>query len=277
MLSNVTLFISFVLVVKIDRDMMKLCDRKYLNLLREMAVAQYKLKDQSTFFGFFWSFLNPLIMVSVLFVFFNLSIGQQIEHYVIYLLIGIIHYTHFSNSTSASMQVLYAMRNLTRDAIFPKEVLVVGSLISTTVEFILSMLICVAVASISGLSLTWTVTMLPFVLLLQVMLVLWVSLLLSCFYIYVRDIAHIYQVFLRLLFFATPIFYGISFLGDGISGTIVFLNPLTHLITFSRSILIEGAPFSIKLFSVLLLLNASLIYLSFKTLKTFEPTFAENV
>jgi ABC-type polysaccharide/polyol phosphate export permease len=175
------------------------------------------------------------------------------------------------------MQVFYSMRNLTRDTIFPKEVLVAGSLISNTIEFVLSMLICVAVASISGLSLTWTVMMLPFVLLLQVMLVLWVSLLLSCFYIYVRDIAHIYQVFLRLLFFATPIFYGLSFLGNGISSYIVFLNPLMHLITFSRTILIEGAPFSIKLFSLLLLLNAALIYVSFKTLKTLEPTFAENV
>jgi ABC-type polysaccharide/polyol phosphate export permease len=257
--------------------MMKLCDRKYLNLLREMAVAQYKLKDQSTFFGFFWSFLNPLIMVSVLFVFFNLSIGQQIEHYVIYLLIGIIHYTHFSNSTGASMQVLYVMRNLTRDTVFPKEVLVIGSLMSTAIEFILSMLICLVIASFSGLHMTWAVVMLPFVLVLQLMLVLWVSLLLSCFYIYVRDIAHIYQVFLRLLFFATPIFYSLSFLGDGISSYVVFLNPLTHLIIFSRTILIEGSPISVKLLSLLFVVNMSLIYLSFKTLKFFEPTFAENV
>src|SRR3990172_9319508 len=109
---------------------------KYLNLLRELTFAQFKLKDQSTFFGFMWSFLNPLIMLAVLFVFFRIRIGEGIEHYGIYLLIGIIQYTHFANSTSASMRVLHSVKGLTCNTIFPKEILIMGSVISNTIEFI---------------------------------------------------------------------------------------------------------------------------------------------
>ena len=75
--------------------------KKHINLLRELIISQYKLKDQSKFLGFIWSFLNPLIMLSVIFMFFSLLMGHSIENYPVYLLIGIVQYTHFSNSTFA--------------------------------------------------------------------------------------------------------------------------------------------------------------------------------
>ena len=252
-------------------------DIKYLNLLREIALSQFKLKDQSTFFGYVWSFLNPLIMLTVLFVFFRLRIGGEIEHYAIYLLIGIIHYTHFSNSTSASLRVLYSMRHLTCNAVFPKELLVMGSIFASAIEFILSMFISVLIAIITGIHLSWFLILLPLVIILQIMLVFWVSLFLSCLYVFIRDIDHIYQVFLRLLFFLTPIFYGLSFLGEGIAKHIILSNPLTHLINFSRTILIEGSLFSIHTFLMFLLVNAFLIYLCFRVFKKLEPKFAEKL
>ncbi len=252
-------------------------NRKHLDLLREVVITQFKLKDQSTFFGFIWSFLHPSIMVIILFTLFNIRLGKGIEHYAIYLLIGVIQYTHFSNSTSRSILVLYSMKKLTSDTIFPKEILVIGSIISETIEFILSMIICIVIATLSGVNLSWTIIMLPFILALQLILVSWVSLLLSCLYIFVRDINHIYQLFLRLLIFITPIFYSASFMGKGTSKYIVLLNPLAHLINFSRSIIIDGKPFSIELSILFLLINTIFLYCSFKIFKKYEPIFAERL
>ncbi|MGH7801674.1 MAG: ABC transporter permease [Thermodesulfobacteriota bacterium] len=256
---------------------MKIYNKKNLNLLRELVLSQFKLKDQSTFFGFIWSFLNPLVMLIVLLIFFRFRLGEDVKHYAIYLLIGIIQYTHFSNSTSASMRVLYSMKQLTCNTVFPKELLVIGTILSNAIEFILSMFICITIAYFAGVDLSWTVIMLPFVFVLQLMLVSWVSLILSCLHVFVRDIEHIYQVLLRLLFFITPIFYDLSFLGKGTAKYIVLLNPLTHLIDFSRTVVIEGKLFSIESFLLLLFANAFLIYSSFKIFRQFEPTFAEHV
>src|SRR5215471_18728642 len=98
---------------------MKLGDRKYLNLWREMTRAQFKLRDQSSFFGFLWSFANPLITVGLLFALFSAQLSHEIHYYALYLLIGIVHYTHFSNATSSSMNVLHSMSALTRNGVFP--------------------------------------------------------------------------------------------------------------------------------------------------------------
>jgi ABC-type polysaccharide/polyol phosphate export permease len=254
---------------------MRSLGKQYRNLLREIVLSQFKLKDQSTFFGFIWSFLNPLIMLLVLLTFFSRVMRGQVEHYGLYLLIGIIHYTHFSNSTNASMNVLSQMRELTCNTILPKEVLVIGSVISSSIEFVISLLICIPIAYFSGVRPSWTIAILPAVLLLQIMMTLWVSFILSCLYIFLKDVGHIYQVFLRILFFMTPIFYTAAFYGRGPAKYVVLFNPLAHLIGFSRIIVIDGQLFSTRLFMILVALNTCCLYIGFRIFKKYEPKFAE--
>lgn len=252
-------------------------DKQYFGLLREMIISQFKLKDQSTLLGLVWSFLHPLLMLGVLFVFFNSHVGQDIKHYPVYLLIGLIHYTHFSSSTGAGMVALSAMRSLTRDTVFPKEILVVSSVIANSIEFIISLLICMLLAYFTGVKFSWASSMLPLILLLQMMMVLWVSFILSCCYVFVKDIGHIYQVFLRLLLFVTPIFYGTSFLGEGMARRIISFNPLMYLMNFSRTIIIDGEFFSARSFFLFAALNASFIYLGLQVFRKCEGVFAERI
>jgi len=252
-------------------------DARSLNLLRELTVAQQKLKDQSTFLGFLWSFLNPLFMVAVLFIFFRGWLAGTVEHYGIYLLVGLIQYTHFANTTSASMRVLVTMKPLTKEAVLPKELLVVSSAISHTSDFAIAMGFCVIVAYGFGVRPSWSLLFLPCVLILQFLLVLGVSLLLSCAFLIARDIEHIYQVFLRALLFLTPVFYTRPFLGDGLAHQLVRVNPLAELIDLSRAIILDGTSPSPERLLGLLLVNGMLVGAAFRLFKAFEPRLAEYV
>ena len=256
-------------------DMIPMYSRSYLNLMREIAVTRFKLKDQSTFFGLLWSFLNPVLMLTILFTIFSFRAGQGIDHYAIYLLIGVVQYTHFSNTTAGGMSILCSMEKLTSDVIFPKEVLVIGTVIADTVEFVVSLIFCLGIAIAFGIQLSWPVLLLPVVILMQLMFVLWVSMFLSIFYIYVRDLRHIYQVFLRMLFFATPIFYRPEYVGDGIGKYIIQMNPLTHLIQFARTLLIEGRWPSWEMLLLTFAANTALLFLGIAIFRRYEPTFAE--
>jgi ABC-type polysaccharide/polyol phosphate export permease len=256
---------------------MQAVDSKYFNLLKEIAVCQFKLKDQSTFFGFLWSFLHPLLMLLVLFLFFHMRVGKSVQHYAVFLLIGIIHYTHFSNSTSASMTVVQSMKQLVTNVIMPRELLVIGSVLANTVEFLVAIPICIVIAYFSGIPLSWSLMLLPLLYLLQILLVLWVSFLMSCFYVFVRDTGHIYQVFLRVLFFMTPIFYAQGFLGDGVAKYIVLFNPLAYVIHFGRSVIINQDFSPPRDFILFIVVNAALVVISIYTFKKLEPKFAEYV
>lgn len=252
-------------------------DARSLNLLRELTVCQHKLRDQSTIFGLAWNLLNPLLMVGVLFAFFYARLGETVEHYGLYLLVGVVQYTYFANATNAAMRVLRVMRELTKETVFPKELLVVSSTLVHTFDFVIASGVCVIVAYGFGAAPGWALLFLPCVLVLQFMLVAWVSLLLSCAFVFARDIEHIYQVVLRMLLFVTPIFYTTSFLGDGLAAKLLALNPLGQLIALSRGILLEGLVPRPGWLLGLLILNGVLSAISFHVFKTLEPRLAERV
>jgi ABC-type polysaccharide/polyol phosphate export permease len=250
---------------------------RYFILLKEIAITRYKLKDQNTLLGFAWSFLHPVIMLGLMFVLFSARLGKGIDHYAIYLLIGLVQFSHFSSSTNRSMHVLIAMKSLTSDAIFPKELLVIGSVIADVIELFAAMIVCVVFAKLSGVDLSWPVLALPFVFLLQLISVLWVSLFLSCVYVFLRDMTYVYQAVTRLLLFATPIFYAPSFLEQGVAQYIVWLNPLAHLVGFSRSLILDGRFFPLQQSMLFFAINLVLLYGSIRMFRKYEPIFAEYV
>lgn len=253
-------------------------DSTSLNLLWELTISQFKLKDQSTFFGVLWSFLNPLFMAAVLFVFFRAAVGGTIEHYGVYLLLGLVQYTYFANTTITSMRVLLTMHQLTKEAVFPKELLVFSATLSNTIDLVISMVVCVGLAYLSGVAPSWSALWLAAVLVLQLMLASWVGLLLSCVVLFARDIDHIYQVFLRALLFVTPIFYTRAFLGgNGLAHYLVIANPLGQLIELSRSILLGGQLPSFVGLIALVAINGLLNLAMLRVFKAVEPLMAEYV
>jgi ABC-2 type transport system permease protein len=149
--------------------------------------------------------------------------------------------------------------------------------LSKTPEFAISMAICVVIAVATGVRPGWTLLLLPLVVVLQIALVLWVSLLLSAVYVFVKDTEHVYQVFLRLLFLVTPTFYAPSLLGEGAARYAVVLNPLAQLIGYSRAVILGDAPVPMALIGALLAVNSLLVVAVLALFKRLEPSFAENV
>lgn len=250
--------------------------RRHLGLLRELTIAQTKLRDQSSSLGFLWSFLHPVMLLAVLYLFFQSRVAQDVPHYGTFLLIGIVQFTHFSKSTASAMRALTRMGSLATSVIFPKEILVFSSILSDAPEFLISMPIVVAIALLSGVPPSAALLVLPFVLLLQLILVLWLALLLSALYVFVRDLDHIYEVALRILFFATPIIYALDFLGP-LTRRIALLNPLTHLIGFTRTIVLEGRVPSPAYLLGFLLLNGLLLSLALMIFRRAEPALIERL
>lgn len=251
--------------------------RRHLGLLRELTVAEAKLMDQSSVLGFVWSFLNPVLMLGVLYLFFRGRVGQGVPHYGLFLLIGIVHFGHFSKSTASGMRVLQRMARLAGNVIFPKEVLIFSSILSGALEFLISMPIVVVIALLSGVSASAALLALPLVLLSQLVLALWVTLVLSALFVFVRDLDHIYGVVLRILFFVSPIIYDLGSLGLGpMMRRLALLNPLAHLIGFSKAIVLGGqAPMAHLL--TFLLVNGVLLAIALRVFRRVEPALIERL
>jgi ABC-type polysaccharide/polyol phosphate export permease len=255
----------------------KRLDREYLELLGTMTITEFHRANRRSLLGVLWSVVNPFLIVLVLFAIFRVRFARDIESYPIYLLAGVVPYSFFANATGTAVSVLQSMKSLTLGATFPKEILVLGTVLSRTLDFALSLAFCAVIAAVAGLPVGASLYALPGVVLLALLLTLWVSLLLATSYVFVRDVRPVYQVFLRILFVVTPIFYAPSLLGDGAARWVIDLNPLATVIEFTRSILIEGrAP---ALSSVLLFaaVNLLLVGACLTLFRRLEPAFGERV
>ena len=250
--------------------------KRHLSLMRQVATIQHGLLDQSTSLGFLWSFLHPLVMLGVLYAFFRQRVGEGVPNYAVYLLIGLVQFTHFSKSTSAGMRVLHRMRDLATNVIFPKDVLVYSALLADLPEFVISLAATVIIAVATGVTPSWAFLMLPVVVFLQMLTVVWMALLLSAMYVVVRDLDHIFEVGMRLLFFITPIIYHLDMLSPRLRA-IALLNPMAHLIGFARTIVLEGRVPPLVQLGVYFAINLVLGYVAIILFRRAEPALVERL
>jgi ABC-type polysaccharide/polyol phosphate export permease len=247
------------------------------NLARELTVAQVKLKDQSSILGFLWSFLNPLLLLWIIYVMFSRRFAGQTENYTLYVLVGLVHYTHFANATTAALPVFSNMRQLATQAIFPKSLLIISVVLSRTLEFVIAIVITIGIGLATGVHLTWALLGLPFIIFLQMLFTLWVSLLLSMLYVFARDIYHIYQVILRLFFFMCPIFFTVNFVDSMRTARLVLLiNPLTHLMAYSRDIVLKGQLPPISSLILWLVIHTAMVLVILRIFIKLEPQLVER-
>jgi ABC-2 type transport system permease protein len=244
--------------------------------MREVARVHHRALDQSTFLGYLWSLLHPLVILLVLYLIFRRRVGSGIPNYAIFLLIGVVQFTAFSKGANAGMRALQQMRSLVTGVIFPKDILVYSAILVKAPEFIISMLLTTGFALLTGIPASGALLALPLVLLLQLICVSWVGLLLSIGYVFVRDLDHIYEVSMRILFFATPIIFSIDSVSPEVR-RLLLLNPLAHLIGYSRDIILAGRLPPLLDLAGLFAVNLLLLYVALILFRRSELAVMERI
>ncbi len=255
-------------------------------LLRELVRTDFKLRYQGSILGYAWSLLKPLfifVIQYVVFVYF-LQIGKGIEHYAVILLFGIVLWNFFSEMTLQSLTSIVGRGDLIRKIRIPRWMIVFSASISALINLFLSLIIVFIFAVVNHVPFTWTVLLLPLNILLIYMLALGVSLFLSALYVRFRDISYIWEIVLQAGFYATPIFYPVSFIPSVLIQKLLLLNPMAEAIQSARyNVLSHGTPtiftlwgtslFVVVPFAItIIVLTVGLLYF-----KKQAPSFAENI
>lgn len=213
--------------------------KNYFGLIRELAVTDFKLKYQGSFFGYLWSLAKPLMFFGVLYIVFTrfFKIGASIPNYPVYLLLGIVLWSYFAESTIVSMSSIVSKGELIRKVYFPRIILTASSSITSVITLMLNLLAVFIFMIFSKIYLT-TSSILFLVLLIEFFtLVLGASLILASLFVKFRDVSHIWEVCIQVLFYGTPIIYPLSIVPQKFA-KIIMLSPLAQIIQDARSILI---------------------------------------
>ncbi|OGS22116.1 MAG: hypothetical protein A3J83_03860 [Elusimicrobia bacterium RIFOXYA2_FULL_40_6] len=249
-------------------------NNKYLNLLSEMSVSEFKLKDQSTILGFFWTLLNPLLMFTVLYLLFTKWMGKFVENYPLYLIIGIIQWSFFASATSYALSSLVRRSDLVKNLKFPYEIIIFSSIFSILISHLLEFAVLLVFLVAIGVKITLNIFFLPLIIITALSFAVSISLPLAMLFVYYRDIERIWNILTMAGFFLTPIFYTLSVISPERQFLLLF-NPMTHIINATRSCLIYNKMPDLVNLLIIFMASLFLIAITIKIFKKNEQNFAE--
>ncbi len=173
----------------------------YRELLKTSVKKEIRGKYKNSFLGVLWSFLNPLLQILVYAIVFPLIMKNNEKNYVVFLCCGLIPWTFFSTAITRAAFTMIENGNIIKKVYFPREILPMAICISEAVNFLISTIIIIAFVLFNGLGLTWYIVFYPIIYIVQFLLVIAISFIVSSITVYVRDLQHLIGVALQLLFY----------------------------------------------------------------------------
>ncbi|HKL23845.1 MAG TPA: ABC transporter permease [Candidatus Nanoarchaeia archaeon] len=250
--------------------------KKDWSIIKELTLADFKDRYSSSFFGVFWSFLKPLFFFLILYLVFSNFREAQVENYPLFLLLGIILWGFFSESTKEGMSSILSKKSIITRINIKKEIIVFSSCLKNFMTLLLNLLVFFIFMYFFSVSIDWHIF--PFMILLVILFVfsLSVSFLLSAYYTKFRDLDPIWTLLLRVGFFASPIIYSVSTIPAKYID-LYFLNPMARIITFAREFLIYNHMTDIKNIFITLGITLIVFFLGYYAFQKRKHKFIEEV
>ncbi|MEE2964928.1 MAG: ABC transporter permease [Acidobacteriota bacterium] len=255
---------------------------RYRGLIRTLVARELKARYRGSVLGYFWSFINPLLLLLVFsFVFtYVMPRGEEvdIDPYAVFLFCGLLPWTWFSSSLMDAANALIINGNLIKKVMFPAEILPVVSVISNMVHFLFGLPILIGFLIYNSVplypsELIWF----PLVLVVQFVLTLGLAMVLSALTVHFRDIKDLLANLLTLWMFASPIIYPMAFLSERAKG-LMDLNPFAHLAISYQEIFFYEGPFGHwKWLLALGVAGVALFVLGYWLFDRLRDSFAEEV
>ena len=253
---------------------------RYRGLIQSLVARDLKARYRGSFLGFFWSFVNPLLLLLVYtFVFrFVMKPPEGTDPYPLFMFCGLLPWTWFSSSLMESSGVLISGGNLIKKVLFPAEVLPIVTVAANMVHFMLALPILAFFLVWYSAPLTLPeLACFPLVVAVQFVFTLGCALILSALTVHFRDIRDILSNLLMLWFFATPIIYSYKNAPD-LERRFMNLNPFAHLAISYQEILFFPGPFGHWKWLVALGIGSVFFFLfAYWVFDRLRDTFAEEV
>lgn len=213
--------------------------QKYRFLIRQLVGRDFKTKYKRSILGVFWSFLNPLLTMCVQYFVFSTIFKNNIPHFAVYLLIGVVMFNFFSEACGMSLTSILGNGNLITKVYMPKYIYPLTRVMSSVINLAISLAPLLIVCIATGIHFEKSAVLALYFMLCLVIFCLGLGLLLSTSMVFFRDTQFLWGVLSMMWMYATPIFYPETILSEEFR-FILQINPLYHFLKNARVCILDG-------------------------------------
>ena len=203
---------------------------RYRSLLKSLVLKDLKLKYRGSVFGFLWSLANPLLMIVVYTLAFTFILGVRTEMFVFYLMLGQLSWTFFASSTMMSTGSIVDNTALLRTVQFPRAILPIATVLFNFAQYLLTVAVFLPIMLVwYRVPLVEPMLLFPVVLVLHVAFTIGIALILATATVFFRDVRHLVEVALAVLFWTTPIVYELGRVPERLR-LLILLSPMSPFV-----------------------------------------------
>lgn len=208
-----------------------------MTVLRGLVKTDFKMRYQGSFLGVAWSVLKPLMLFAVMYVVFAkfMRMTDGTPTFPVVLLLGISSWQFVTETVGIGLRSIVDRGDLLRKVHFPNYIVVVSASIGSLISLAINYVVVLVFAIFMRVQFTWRVLWLPVNVLELYVIALALALILATFYVFYRDVLHIWEVLQQIIFYAMPIIYPLSFITKnhpeyGMIANLELMNPIAQTI-----------------------------------------------
>jgi ABC-2 type transport system permease protein len=212
--------------------------RRYLHSLWLLSARDLKVRYATSWLGYLWSVLDPLIMSAIYWfvftqVFHRDRIGEQ--PYIVFLILALLPWVWFNTSVSDFTRAFRKDARLVRSTSIPRSIWVNRIVLSKGLEFLFSIpvLAFFIIFNADRITVGWSLLWFPVAIILQSMLLVGLGMLVAPLCVLYADLERTTALILRALFYASPVIYSVNDLPAPFDVVGAF-NPLAGIFTLYR-------------------------------------------
>lgn len=214
------------------------------DLIWQLFRTDFRLRYNDSVLGFLWVLIKPFSIFLIMYFVLTKVFPSNQENFALYLLLGNVFFTFWSEGTGMGMESLLNRASLITKINFPRYTVLISATAMAAVNFLINMVIVTVFAIVSNVIPSFTqIVWFIFCASVLYFLILVVSMFLSVFYVRFRDLKQIWELFNQLLFWSTPIFYSVDALIHKswlLEIIILKLNPVSVFLTSARSAVLHN-------------------------------------
>ena len=204
-------------------------------MLRQLVKRDFKVRYRGSSLGMLWSVLNPLINMIVLSIVFS-QVFQVVDNYKMYLLSGLVVFNFFSEATNLAVSAIVSNFGLITKVYFPRIILPLSKVLSSMINFSLSIVAFFILNKIIGNGhIWWGYFLIIYMLFFLFLFTSGISFIIATLQVFMRDTQHLYSILILIWNYATPIFYPIDIIPKAFL-PFFKANPMYIFVDFFRQI-----------------------------------------